>query len=121
MDKIFICPQSLCNGLYDGGHGAGLDDFLESDATTPLIWVVVFYGYSLMRVPFAPTKTDLLMFGERNAPDGIVGPHREKEGSFYTIKEIWSPIYIPRKVITPSFNGRLEIENRYTFNQPQSM
>jgi hypothetical protein len=26
--------------------------------------------------------------------DGIVGPHMEKEGSFYTIREIWSPIQI---------------------------
>ena len=25
-----------------------------------------------------------------NAPDGIVGPFREKEASFHTIKELWS-------------------------------
>ena len=27
-------------------------------------------------------------------PDGIMGPRREKEGSYYTIKEIWSPVQI---------------------------
>ena len=26
--------------------------------------------------------------------DGIVGPHMEKEVSFYTIREVWSPIQI---------------------------
>lgn len=26
--------------------------------------------------------------------DGIVGPHMEKEGSFYTIKEVWSPVQV---------------------------
>ena len=26
--------------------------------------------------------------------DGIVGPHGEREGSYYTIKEVWSPIQI---------------------------
>ena len=26
--------------------------------------------------------------------DGIVGPHMEKEGSFYTIREVWSPVRV---------------------------
>ena len=26
------------------------------------------------------------------AADGIVGPHHEKEGSYYTIKQVWSPV-----------------------------
>ena len=25
--------------------------------------------------------------------DGIVGPHAEKEGSYYTIKEVWCPVH----------------------------
>ncbi len=29
-----------------------------------------------------------------NAPDGVVGPHREKEGSFWAIREIFSPVKI---------------------------
>ena len=47
--------------------------------------------------------------------DGIVGPYREKEGSFYTIKEIWSPIYVAKKYITPTWDGKFTIENRYDF------
>ena len=48
--------------------------------------------------------------------DGILGPYREKEGSFYTIKEIWSPIYIEGMDYLPlSFDGRMKVENRYHF------
>lgn len=50
-----------------------------------------------------------------NAPDGIVGPYREKEGSFYSVREIWSPIKIKPLQLTPSFNGRFLVENRYLF------
>jgi hypothetical protein len=49
------------------------------------------------------------------APDGIVGPHREKEGSFFTIKEIWSPVEIGPKNLPANFSGELTIENRYDF------
>jgi hypothetical protein len=45
------------------------------------------------------------------APDGILGPYREKEGSFYAVKEIWSPIVVTRDSAT----GTLTIENRYDF------
>ena len=50
-----------------------------------------------------------------NAPDGIVGPYREKEGSFYSVREIWSPIKIKPLQLTPSFNGCFLVENRYLF------
>ena len=47
--------------------------------------------------------------------DGIVGPHHEKEGSYYTIKQIWCPIQIMNKEIDGNFNGELQVENRYDF------
>ena len=49
------------------------------------------------------------------APDGILGPHHEKEGSFYTIREIWSPLYFEKRYITPAFDGSFRIENRYFY------
>jgi hypothetical protein len=49
------------------------------------------------------------------APDGILGPHREKEGSYFTVKEIWSPIQIAPPRLDEGFDGRLEVENRYQF------
>lgn len=48
--------------------------------------------------------------------DGIVGPHFEKEGSYYTIKEIWSPIQIA-SIDSMRNSGRmvLSIKNEYQF------
>jgi hypothetical protein len=53
-----------------------------------------------------------------HAPDGIVGPYREKEGSYFTIKEVWSPVYVELSRLDrlpPTFDGRLRVENRYDF------
>ena len=43
-----------------------------------------------------------------------MGPCREKEGSFYTIKEIYSPVQLPR-ALPADFDGTLPVENRYDF------
>jgi hypothetical protein len=38
-----------------------------------------------------------------------------KEGSFYAIREIWSPVFYEKRFITPEFNGEFTIENRYHY------
>lgn len=112
-------PTEFLHGLFDGGHGAGLEDFWNLMMENPLsaggfLWVFADEGV---------VRTDqdgrVDVFGS-NAPDGIVGPYREKEGSFYTIKELWSPVQIQMKQITPQFNGKISVENRFlytNFNQ----
>jgi hypothetical protein len=50
-----------------------------------------------------------------HAADGIVGPYHEKEGSYYAIKEIWCPVHLEPREITPAFNGNLRLENRYLY------
>lgn len=50
-----------------------------------------------------------------NAPDGILGPHREKEGSYNAIKEIYSPFKITMEKLPANFDGTIEVENRYNF------
>jgi hypothetical protein len=47
--------------------------------------------------------------------DGIVGPHHEREGSFYTVKQIWSPVQIMNTTLPDNFDGTFSIENRYDF------
>jgi len=32
--------------------------------------------------------------------DGIVGPHHEKEGSYFTIKQIWNPVQVMNTKLT---------------------
>ena len=48
------------------------------------------------------------------APDGIMGPYREKEASYHSIKQIWSPVQLPSALPT-NFSGALPVENHYEF------
>lgn len=110
---VFFPTESL-HGLYDGGHGAGLDDYWNLMEHAPLsagafLWV--FADEGIVR----RDKNDSIDTHGNRAPDGIVGPHREKEGSYYTIKEIWSPVYIKPGQLTAHFDGKLQLENRYMF------
>ncbi|MEP6746805.1 MAG: glycoside hydrolase family 2 TIM barrel-domain containing protein [Bacteroidota bacterium] len=107
-------PTEFMHGLYDGGLGAGLDDFWNLILQHPygaggFLWA--FHDEGIVR----KDKKDSIDTDGNHAPDGIVGPHREKEASFYTIKEIWSPVYIKQHSIMPSFDGKLQIENRYLY------
>jgi hypothetical protein len=110
---IFLPTENL-HGLYDGGHGAGLDDFWNLMLSTPIsagIFLWDFADQGLVRLD----RGGALDTDKDHAADGILGPYLEKEGSFYTIKEIWSPIFVEEKYITPAWDGKLHIENRYDF------
>jgi Glycosyl hydrolases family 2, TIM barrel domain/Glycosyl hydrolases family 2, sugar binding domain/Glycosyl hydrolases family 2/Beta galactosidase small chain len=107
-------PTEFMHGNFDGGAGAGLEDFWDAIIKHPygaggFIWV--FADGGIRRVDEDSTMDT----ANDSAPDGILGPHREKEGSFYTIKELWSPVVINKKWITPGFDGRIEVENRYSY------
>ncbi|MEM6766213.1 MAG: glycoside hydrolase family 2 TIM barrel-domain containing protein [Bacteroidota bacterium] len=111
--QIFL-PTEFLHGLYDGGHGAGLEDYWRYMWDDPLcaggfLWV--FADESVKRTD----KGGALDSDGDHAPDGILGPYREKEGSFYTIKDIWSPVQIADFSLHPNFNGEILIENRYHF------
>lgn len=113
-DETVFFPTEFLHGLYDGGHGAGLDDYWNLMLKYPnsaggFLWV--FADEAVER----RDKNNSLDTAGNFAPDGIVGPYHEKEGSYFTIKEIWSPVYIGQKKITTGFSGKLEVENRYMF------
>lgn len=112
-DKIFF-PTEQLHGLYDGGHGAGLEDHwlrMWHDPLSAGAFLWVFSDEAVKRVD----RNGELDADGNHAPDGIVGPYREKEGSFYTVKEIWSPVWIEDRYLTPEFNGVFNIENRYHY------
>jgi hypothetical protein len=107
-------PTEFMHGNYDGGAAAGLEDFWNAILKHPygaggFIWV--FADGGIRRVDQDSTMDT----ANDSAPDGILGPHREKEGSFFTIKELWSPVVIDRKIIPPGFDGNLSVENRYIY------
>ncbi|HXS54910.1 MAG TPA: glycoside hydrolase family 2 TIM barrel-domain containing protein [Hanamia sp.] len=112
--KEVFFPTELLHGLYDGGLGAGLDDYWNVMMKMPhsaggFLWV--FADEGIVRRDW----NDSIDTHKNNAPDGILGPHREKEGSFYTIKEIWSPVFIDQQYIPKEFDGKILVENRYLF------
>ncbi|MDR0395190.1 MAG: glycoside hydrolase family 2 [Tannerella sp.] len=113
-NKVFF-PTETIHGLYDGGHGAGLNDFWNLMQSNPLSAGCFLWDFADAGVVRNDKNNEIDTDGDHGA-DGIVGPYREKEGSFYTVKEIWSPIYIEgTSFLPPTFDGTFKVENRYNF------
>jgi glycosyl hydrolase family 2 len=109
-DPVFF-PTEMLHGLYDGGAGAGLQDYwdaiLKSNAGAGgFIWS--FVDEDVKRTD----KGGILDSQGNSAPDGILGPYREREASFYTAKQLWSPI-----IVTPpdATSHSYTVANRYSF------
>ena len=107
--KEIFMPTEFLHGLYDGGHGAGLKDYWELMMSNPRC----AGGFLWDLMDQAVVRTDqngiLDCVGNFGA-DGIVGPHGEREGSYYTIKEVWSPVQLKRLGA-----NSIEIKNCYDF------
>lgn len=109
-----VMPTEFLHGLYDGGHGAGLEDYWEAmwkDPTAAGGFLWDFADEGLLRTD----KDSMIDTDGNHGADGIIGPYHEKEGSYFTIKEVWSPIHFDKKDITSAFDGVFNIENRYAF------
>lgn len=111
--KIFF-PTELLHGMYDGGHGAGLEDYWLRIWDHPLAAGAFLWVFADEGIARTDRKGQLDLDGN-HAPDGILGPYMEKEASFYSIKKIWSPIYFEKRYITSQFDGVFRIENRYHY------
>jgi len=117
--REIVMPTEFLHGQFDGGHGAGLEDYWEYMWNEPLQAGGFLWDYADQAV-VRKDRQDSLDTDKHRAADGILGPHLEKEGSFFAIKEIWSPIKIKRREIVKGFDGRFEIENRYHFTNLKS-
>ena len=107
--KEIFMPTEFLHGLYDGGHGAGLKDYWRLMMSNPrcaggFLWDLMDQG--VVRTDQNNIVDCMGNFGS----DGIVGPHMEKEGSFYTIREVWSPVQIKYWD-----SGKPTIQNCYDF------
>ena len=126
--KEIFMPTEFLHGLYDGGHGAGLKDYWQLMMSNPrcaggFLWDLMdqavyrtdwannaqslpsLQGEGLGAVSSSQYLDPVGNFGS----DGIIGPHMEKEGSYYTIKEVWSPIQIEL------LHKELKVRNAYNF------
>ena len=108
-------PTEFLHALYDGGAGAGLSDYWELLRRSR----VGAGGFIWALLDECVVRTDMggrLDCSGNQGADGIVGPHREREGSFYTVREIWSPVQVVGAGELPDdFRGALALENRYDF------
>jgi hypothetical protein len=114
-DSLIYMPTEFLHAQDDGGGGAGMDDFWElhwnsQKSAGGFIWAMA---------DEAVVRTDLngiLDANGLNANDGILGPHREKEGSYYALREIFSPLKLSlEKQLPANFDGKIKLENRYHF------
>ncbi|WP_203532690.1 glycoside hydrolase family 2 protein [Draconibacterium halophilum] len=113
-EGLIYLPTEFLHSQDDGGGAAGLSDFWE------LFWYSERSagGFTWVFSDEGIVRTDLggkIDVNRVNAPDGILGPHREKEGSYYAMREIYSPVKIFMEKLPEDFNGTIELENRYHF------
>lgn len=113
--EVFM-PTEFLHSQYDKGAGASLDDYWASWSRNPLfaggfIWALIDEGVA------RTDRGDSIDTDGTNAPDGIVGPHREREASWYTIRDVWSPVQIEPMAVTPSFDGRFTVGNGFLFSR----
>ncbi|NCI46853.1 glycoside hydrolase family 2 protein [Sediminibacterium soli] len=113
-DSLIYMPTEFLHSQDDGGGAAGMSDFWE------LHWKSKRSGggFTWAMLDEAVVRTDLnnvLDANGLNANDGILGPHREKEGSYFAMKEIFSPVKISWKELPAGFDGKIPVENRYHF------
>jgi hypothetical protein len=107
-------PTEVLHALYDGGAGAGLDDYWKAISTSPVgggafIWDLADEGIA------RSDRGGAIDVFSTYAPDGVVGPHDEKEGSYYTIRDLWSPVQVEAPNLGSGFDGTLAVTNRYDF------
>ena len=116
--KVFM-PTEFMHTNSDQGGGAGLEDFWENWSTHPLFaggFIWAFVDESLVR-----TDRDGLMNANFDmGNDGVVGPYREKEGSFWAIRDIWAPIQFRKFIINDSFKGDFYVTNKFLFSNLDS-
>lgn len=112
--RNIVMPTEFLHGNYDGGHGAGLEDYWNAMWQNPLSAGGFLWDFADQGV-VRTDKNGIIDTDGNHAADGIVGPFHEKEGSYFAIKEIWSPVYVVPKELTSQFDGLLDLENRYSF------
>jgi len=113
-DSLIYMPTEFQHSQDDGGAASGMSDMWElhwkgKRSGGGFIWAML--DESVVRTDF----NNVLDANGLNANDGILGPHREKEGSFFALKEIFSPVKITMKKLPVNFDGKIKVENRYHF------
>jgi hypothetical protein len=108
-------PTEMLHAQDDGGAAAAMEDFWNLHWRSPksggvFVWAMV--DESVVRTDL----NNILDANGLNANDGIMGPHREKEGSFNALREIFCPVQLALpKFLPDNFNGQIAVDNRFHF------
>ena len=113
--RSLVMPTELLHGLYDGGIGASLEDYWGALQASPRFAGAFLWAF----IDEAVARTDRdgeLDTAGNYAPDGVLGPYREREASWLTVRELFSPVdarfvSIQRGDIQEEIT--VELENRY--------
>ncbi len=104
-----VMPTEVLHGLYDGGSGAGLEDYWQLLRASPRAAGAFLWSFT----DEAVERTDrggALDTDGNHAPDGILGPYRELTGHYHAVREIFSPV---RLLESGPFAGSVAVENRF--------
>ncbi len=112
LGTLYLTTEFV-HAMYDQGGGAALADFWDLIRSEPngaggFIWALVDEGVFRTDAERVDTMGN-------SAPDGIVGPYRQKEGSYYTIRQVWSPVQVEMQQVPADFDGTIPLSNRYAF------
>jgi hypothetical protein len=110
--QIFM-PTEFLHGLYDGGIGAGFRDYWDVMGRSPTVGGGFFWSFVDEGIRRTDRGGRIDTVGNA-APDGMLGPDREKEGSFFTVREIWSPVQVRELNFAPN-RLRMRLENGFDF------
>ncbi|WP_207514469.1 glycoside hydrolase family 2 TIM barrel-domain containing protein [Longitalea luteola] len=94
-------PVEIGNGIYNGGRAAGLDEF----------WTEMSKSSKF-------SGTFLASYRDENGIESASGydiKSKEKWASYYAIKEIWAPLSFDISNLTSSFNGVINVENKFLY------
>jgi hypothetical protein len=116
VNSAVSLPTEILHANYDGGGGASLVDYWNLMRTSPngggmFIWAFLDEGV---------VRDDLggqIDVQDMKAPDGVVGPYRQPEASYYTIKSVYNPAQVTGPTPGSAFNGTLPVENRFSFTR----
>ena len=110
-----LMPTEILHGLYDGGMGAGMRDYWDAMTASKVgagffLWVFADEGV----VRTGDDGEAYIDVAGNQAPDGLLGPHHEREASADTVRKIWSPVLID-DALPEGFDGALRVRNAYDF------
>jgi hypothetical protein len=109
---IFM-PTEFLHGLYDGGIGAGFRDYWDVMGRSHTVAGGFFWAFADEGIERTDRNGRIDNVGNA-APDGIVGAHHEKEGSYFAVKQIWSPVELHYLKFSDGLL-KMHVENRYDF------